>query len=102
MKRGNRKRKIGRWVILAALLGVVAFLFAGHDGVVTLYRTHRELTRARSEISRLHAATDSLKMEIAKLQTDTAYIEKIARERLGMARKDETMYRFVDRKDRGK
>jgi cell division protein FtsB len=37
-------------------------------------------------------------LEIKKLKTDTAYIEKIAREKLGMAGKTEKVYKFIEEK----
>ena len=48
------------------------------------------------EIKELNETVDSLKKTIEKLKTDTAYIERIAREKLGMAKKGEKVYKFVE------
>jgi cell division protein FtsB len=42
------------------------------------------------------AVQDSLKKMEKLLKNDTAYIEKTAREKLGMAKKNEKVYKFVD------
>jgi len=39
---------------------------------------------------------DSLSVQNQRLKSDTAYMEKIAREKLGMARKDEKVYKFIE------
>lgn len=99
MKLQWKKRKLGRWILAAAVVAVVFVLFSGPDGLVGLYRTHRELAETRGELQRLHKAVDSLTLEIRRLQSDTSYIEKLARERLGMAREKETVYKFIEKKD---
>ena len=48
------------------------------------------------EIKELNDTVDSLKETIEKLKNDTAYIERIAREKLGMAKKGEKVYKFVE------
>lgn len=89
--------KIGRWVVFAAVLAFLYFLIAGNDGLIALYQSHREVRRMRNEIRSLNGTIDSLRNEIVRLREDTLYIERIAREKLGMARKDETVYKFIDK-----
>lgn len=80
-------------LIAALLVGSLFFLF-GKQGI---YYQHRELVRRNTEI-RTHLRTiDSLNDIIGKLTNDTAYIERIAREKLGMARKNETVYKFIEK-----
>lgn len=51
----------------------------------------------KHEIEELNASIDSLKNTIEMLRNDTAYIERIAREKLGMAGKDEKVYKFSNK-----
>jgi cell division protein FtsB len=88
--------KIGRWILFAAVLAFLYFLFAGDDGVVALFGSHREVRRMEREIETLNDTIDSLRTEIVRLREDTLYIERIAREKLGMARTDEKVYKFID------
>jgi cell division protein FtsB len=91
-------KKIGRWIAVALCLGVLSFIFAGKDSIVNLYLSHRNITKKEQEIKALHAEIDTLTLEIRKLRGDTIYIEKIAREKLGMAGKNEKVYKFVEEK----
>ena len=61
---------------------------------IALFPSHsfnQELPTSRRTI-------DSLKIEIERLKNDTAYIERIAREKYGMARENEKMFKFVEGK----
>lgn len=70
-------------------------LFGGEYSLLEMRRLHSELTteqarldEARAEIRRLQARVDSL-------ESDSATIERIARERYGLIRPGERLYRFV-------
>jgi len=92
--------KIGRKIALiaapAVALAVLAALTFGDRGLLDVYRLHKSDKARTAEIAAAHAEIDSLKAEIKRLQTDTAYIERIAREGLGMARPGEKIFKFVD------
>jgi cell division protein FtsB len=80
-------------VLLAALVTGALFFLFGRQGV---YYQHRDLARREAEIAAHRRTVDSLNEVINKLTNDTAYIERIAREKLGMARKNEKVYKFID------
>ena len=101
----KKKQKIGRWlvVILALVLGVLLLRDAGSDeGLIGLYRSYRERRKTEAQIRRMNHLIDSLEARIERLHSDTAYIERIAREKLGMARPDERVYKFVEEEERAK
>jgi len=91
--------KKGRIILLAAtaafIAGTLLFLFGRPQGV---YYQHRELKRRAVEIAAHRKTIDSLTDVITKLTNDTTYIERIAREKLGMARKNETVYKFIEKR----
>ena len=87
----NRKNRIIWLAALALAAGAVFFLF-GRQGVVYPWR---ELQQKNEEIAVKTRQIDSLRKEIDLLTNDTAYIEQIAREKLGMARPDEDVYKFI-------
>jgi cell division protein FtsB len=93
------KKKIialGAVSVIAAALYVLVF---GNQGFLDMYRLYKEDNARAGEIAAARAEIDSLKKEIWKLHNDTAYIEKIAREKLGMARKGEIIYKFVEEEE---
>jgi cell division protein FtsB len=93
----KRKTVIGG---LAALViaGVLFALLAGDQGALTFYRTWRKIGNLQQEIERSRKTIDSLTVEIDRLKSDTAHIERIAREKYGMARENEKMYKFIEEK----
>jgi cell division protein FtsL len=88
------KQVIG-WGVFAALLSGAGFFFFGKQGIYYLYREEKGKCE---EIRKNERTIDSLQQEIAKLMNDTAYIERIAREKLGMARPDEKIYKFIEKR----
>ncbi|MBN1130612.1 MAG: septum formation initiator family protein [Chitinispirillaceae bacterium] len=80
------------WIAAGALVcGSIVFLF-GKQGV---YYPGSQLIRKNEEIEVKRRLIDSLQREIERLTNDTTYIERIAREKLGMARKDEHLFKFT-------
>jgi cell division protein FtsB len=89
-------KKIGRWILIAGIGLVLYFSLTGDEGILNLYRSHREAGRMAREIRELNVTIDSLRETIRRLQSDTAFIEGIAREKLGMAGKNEKVYKFIE------
>ncbi|HEU0012169.1 MAG TPA: septum formation initiator family protein [Longimicrobium sp.] len=77
-----------------ALAGYYA-LWGGEYSFFHLRRLERESARAEERLARTRAEADSLRALAKRLQTDDAEVERIARERFGMIRDGELLYRFV-------
>lgn len=88
-------KKSGRWLLIAFFTGVLVLFLSGSDGYINLYKLHLQDGKIEEEIQQLNMKKDSLKVIIGKLKNDTIYLEKIAREKLGMARKDEKVFKFI-------
>ena len=82
----------------AAVLGVMLMVFSGEQGLMTFYRTWRQMQHLLREIKHSRTTVDSLTQEADRLKNDTAHIERIAREKYGMAGKNEKMYKFIEEK----
>ena len=86
-----------RWLMLPLVAGAAYYaLFGGEYSLMEMRRLEREqvaeaarLEQTRNEVTALRARADSL-------EKDSAALERIARERYGMIRKGERLYRFVD------
>ena len=76
-------------------LGIITFNDFGLLKLIQLYQKERELY---SEVNDLLIQQDKLQAEIHKLQTDEAYIQKIAREKFMMVLPGEKVYRVQDEK----
>ena len=84
--------------LLAGLVLAVALYYAalgGEYSALDLLRLKRDRRDAEAELARTRRDVDSLRARAAKLEGDPATIERVARERFGMIREGETLYRFV-------
>ena len=85
------------WKVLAVLLVAAAwgYLFFGDEGGWVDLQDHgARLAELEAEVARLEAQNDSMRQMLHRLQNDPAYLEKFAREELGMVRPGERLYRI--------
>ena len=83
-------------------LGVVVFILVVAAGgallfVPVLHRRHtmnNDIRRLDTEIARREALEKQQKAEIEALKTDPGYVERTARDKLNLARPNETVFRF--------
>ncbi len=96
-KKDARKKKIHlnrRSLVIVAILLFVLFLFIFADrGTWKFYQDYRERNALQQEIEVLKQKRDRLQKEKDKLEHDMQYIEKIAREKYQMRKKDEKVYK---------
>ncbi|MGH7494081.1 MAG: FtsB family cell division protein [bacterium] len=93
-----RQHNIWRWLawLACVALAYVAYSYLGGSaGLIQYGRLQLRRLKVEKEISQLQARQDSLEQVIFRLQNDTTYIEKIARERYYMGRPGETIYTVV-------
>lgn len=90
-----RRKTVIISLLVAALAGGVVFFLFGKQGIYYLYRQEQERLL---EIKNDRRIIDSLRREIKQLTNDTAYIARIAREKLGMAKPDEKVFKFIEKK----
>ena len=77
-------------LILVPLLGFVLF---SKRGIIARVGLEMEKQTMPAEIAQVRQQQDSLRIIIQRLQSDTTLIEKLAREKYGMVRPGETVYR---------
>lgn len=87
--------------VAAMVLGVplVLFLLFGSRGVVQRVRLQNQKADLETKIREANAETQRLNAELKALDGDRKAIEKVAREKYGMLREGETVYK-VNRKDK--
>ncbi len=86
-----------RWLMVPLVAGAAYYAFFGGEySLMEARKLEREsvreqqrLTETRREVAALRARTDSL-------QNDSATLERIAREKYGLIKEGERLYRFVD------
>jgi len=86
-----------RRFVLPAVLVVAGYyaLFGGEYTVVDLRAVQAESQEATEQLQELRAVTDSLALRVDSLEHDDRTLETLARERFGMIRDGEMLYRYT-------
>ena len=85
-----------RWAALAAVLFAIWFGLQGGEYATTdLLDLRRREDSTRADVTRLRRVVDSLQKEATAIETDLRTQERVARERFGMIRRGELLYRLV-------
>ena len=94
--------KLKRLIVPAALLlGLYWAVFGGEYSVFEVRRARAARELEAAELERVRHEIDSLGLLIDSLDTDPAVLERLARERYGMIKDGELLYRFAEPRDSG-
>ncbi|MDD2331777.1 MAG: septum formation initiator family protein [Candidatus Cloacimonetes bacterium] len=85
--------RIVYWGILLVIL--LWILFWDYNSYLSRYQKARKLQRMKSELVEMVARNDSLRNEILELQSNPEAAEKVGRERYGLIKPNEKIFRFV-------
>lgn len=91
LKKAVRNKR--RTTILILALVLATYLLFDNKGVIARVRLESQKKELEQKILQAEAETKALQAQIKALEGDKKTIEKIAREKYGMARDGETVYR---------
>lgn len=83
-------------IVGAALAGILAFSLFGRNGLIHLYKADQERLQLEEKVADMERENERLRQEIQKLTNDPQYVEKVAREELGMVKPDELVFHLPD------
>lgn len=88
-------------LVLPVLIGLSVYfaLFGGEYSVFEVGRVRAERVELEKRLVELEQANDCLRAWADALETDSATIERLARERYGMIRPGEVLYRIIGPSD---
>ena len=78
------------------VLVILAFTVFGDRGLLNLVRYQKERQELVAQAQKLREENEALRAEIEHLKTDPSYIERLAREELGMVKPGELVIQFSD------
>jgi cell division protein FtsB len=78
-------------LFLVMMMGLAVW---GDRGLLAMWRKHHELDVLAREIETIEQENAVLAREMQRLRKDPQYIEKIAREELGLVRPGEIVFEF--------
>ncbi len=98
--RNEPRARMRAWALgtAIALIALAVGSVFGDRGILNLLQKRREVDTLRAELEELRAENARLATEITALRTSPRAIERLAREELGFARPDETVF-FVREED---
>ena len=92
------QKKLLSLVVIATVSLYMLFSFIFSDlGLIKYRYMKREYNRVRTDITRLQEENKNLREEVGSLKTDPDYIEALAREKLGLVKEGEIIYRFQEK-----
>ena len=85
-----------RWAAIVGLACALYFALQGGEyGTLDLLQLRREEREERDKVARLKMVVDSLTKAATAIERDPRVQERVARERFGMIKKGEFLYRLV-------
>jgi len=102
VKSGRTSRTTGSkgpMIVAVVLISLICVYFLvsfvlGEMGLVKYYRMHAQFSSLSEDIAKLRQDNVRLMRDVHSLKTDPAYIERIARDKLGLARPGEIVYYY--------
>ena len=86
----------GRWAMIIGLASALYFALQGGEyGTLDLLQLRGEEAEERADVLRLQRLVDSLTKVAIAIELDPRVQERVARERFGMIKKGEFLYRLV-------
>ena len=88
------RRKRRKRLFLGIGIAILIYMFVGGDyGIYKIWSQKRRITQLEREIEALKVENAHLEREVSLLERDLSYVEKVARERYGMVKEGEIIYK---------
>ncbi len=78
-------------ILLIAFLALVAYIAFGNGRFYKVWQKEKTLAELKAEVKQLEAETDSLRQVLKLLESDIDFIERVAREDLGLVKPGEVV-----------
>ena len=88
--------KLGRRFIMIVLLVMGFLILFGKKGLIDNYKMQQMVKELSTTNEQMLKDNNKLKQEILLLRKDPIYIERLARDELGMVKKGDIIYRMSD------
>lgn len=93
----KKKKKAKTFFLILLTLESFFLLFWGVKSYYVIDKAQKELKKTEAKLIQLKLENKELKQQINNL-TDSFYLEKMAREKLGLAKKGEIVYKILPAK----
>lgn len=87
-----QKKKVMRWFLAAEIILFAGFYYFGARGVKAVQELQKENAVITARLEKVHNEIDHLKKDIVARAQEPYFVEKIAREELHMAHRDDQIF----------
>jgi len=87
-------KRHARKILLISLAALAIYDVFGAHGFLATWRTRKQLRDMREQVERLHQENEQLTRQVNSLKTDPQAIERVAREKMGLARPGEMIFKL--------
>lgn len=98
-KQRSKKDRLLTWLYFVILIFLVLFLFFNKYGLLKYFELKSEIQTIENEIERSKNEIQELDENINSLQNSDDELEKVAREKFHMKKRNEKAFKFEDKKD---
>jgi cell division protein DivIC len=95
----TKKDRILTWIYFVILIFLVLFLFFNKYGLLRYFELKREMNSIENRIEKSKSEIKDLDSTINGLKNNDEELEKVAREKFMMKKKNEKAFKFEDKKD---
>jgi cell division protein FtsB len=85
------RRLLGGAVVVVLALGLAVY---GGESLVRVLQMKRDIETLERDVTTLRGQSEKLAAIVERLRSDPLYVEKLAREDLGLVREGETILKF--------
>ncbi len=102
--KSKNNKKVSNKNLFKILIGITLFIviyylfFSGPRSIIQYIKQTSYKNSLKQEIQKLQKEKNELQKESDRLKNDLDYIEKIAREKYNMKKKDEQVYKIIKEK----
>ncbi len=93
------KDRLLTWIYFLILIFLVLFLFFNKYGLLKYFELKSEINAIERKIEKSKVEIKELDKNIESLKNNDSELEKVAREKFHMKKKNEKAFKFYDKKD---
>lgn len=93
------KDRLLTWIYFFILIFLVLFLFFNKYGLLKYFELKKEINTIERKIEQSKNEIKELDTNIESLENNNSELEKVAREKFHMKKKNEKAFEFYDKKD---
>jgi cell division protein FtsB len=93
----QKKKLILRIIALAISLAVLAFMIFNEYGLIKYWNMKKELNQLDNDIRKSEERIKAMEAEIDSLKTSKEKIERVAREKFDMMKKNEKVFKIEEK-----